>query len=80
MIPDSSPPLTLQIDDIVVGQGTPVSSGDFLIMNYVGVSYSNGLQFDASWDHLNVLLKEPLGSNCTLYSGTGLIICVREKR
>ena len=50
VIPDSSPPLTLQIDDIVVGQGTPVSSGDFLIMNYVGVSYSNGLQFDASWD------------------------------
>ena len=50
VIPDSSPPLTLQIDDIGVGQGTPVSSGDFLIMNYVGVSYSNGLQFDASWD------------------------------
>ncbi len=50
VIPDSSPPLTLQIDDVVVGQGPLVSSGDLLIMDYVGVSYSNGLQFDASWD------------------------------
>ena len=49
-IPDSPPPSTLQIDDIVVGQGPIVSSGDFLLMDYVGVSYSTGLQFDASWD------------------------------
>jgi len=50
VIPDSPPPSTLQIDDIVIGQGPQVLSGDFLIMDYVGVSYSTGLQFDASWD------------------------------
>ena len=49
-IPPSSPPTELVIEDLVVGSGSPVGVGDFLIMDYVGVSYSTGLQFDASWD------------------------------
>ena len=49
-IPLSSPPIELLIEDLVVGSGSPVGVGDFLIMDYVGVSYSTGLQFDASWD------------------------------
>ena len=49
-IPPSSPPTELLIEDLVVGSGSPVDVGDFLIMDYVGVSYSTGLQFDASWD------------------------------
>ena len=49
-IPSSSPPTELLIEDLVVGSGSPVGVGDFLIMDYVGVSYSTGLQFDASWD------------------------------
>ena len=49
-IPPSSPPTELLIEDLVVGSGSPVGVGDFLIMDYVGVSYSTGLQFDASWD------------------------------
>tara|TARA_X000000368_G_scaffold61229_2_gene43181 strand:+ start:5871 stop:6806 length:936 start_codon:yes stop_codon:yes gene_type:complete len=49
-IPPSSPPSELIIEDLVVGTGSPVVAGDFLIMDYVGVSYSTGLQFDASWD------------------------------
>ena len=48
-IPEASPPLGLEIEDLVLGEGDPVTSGDFLIMDYVGVSYSTGLQFDASW-------------------------------
>ena len=50
VIPDSSPPSTLQIEDLIAGGGLIVGAGDFLIMDYVGVSYSTGLQFDASWD------------------------------
>ena len=49
-IPPSSPPTELLIEDLVVGSGSPGGVGDFLIMDYVGVSYSTGLQFDASWD------------------------------
>ena len=49
-IPPSSPPTELLIEDLVVGSGSPVGVGDFLVMDYVGVSYSTGLQFDASWD------------------------------
>ena len=48
--PTGDPPKELLIEDIVEGSGDPVGSGDFLIMQYVGVSYSTGLQFDASWD------------------------------
>ena len=50
IIPPSPPPTELIIEDLVVGSGSPVDVGDFLIMDYVGVSYSTGLQFDASWD------------------------------
>jgi len=49
-IPPSFPPTELLIEDLVVGSGSPVNAGDFLVMDYVGVSYSTGLQFDASWD------------------------------
>ncbi|MBC84658.1 MAG: peptidylprolyl isomerase [Acidimicrobiaceae bacterium] len=49
-MPDSSPTSVLEIEDIVIGDGPEVATGDYLIMDYVGVSYSTGLQFDASWD------------------------------
>ena len=44
------PPTDLEIEDIVEGTGARAGSGDFLVMQYVGVSCSTGLQFDASWD------------------------------
>tara|TARA_Y100001970_G_C14058312_1_gene762780 strand:+ start:56 stop:1003 length:948 start_codon:yes stop_codon:yes gene_type:complete len=49
-VPTGEPPIELLTEDIVEGSGDPVGTGDFLIMQYVGVSYSTGLQFDASWD------------------------------
>ena len=49
-IPTSSPPTELVVEDLVVGGGSSVDAGDFLVMDYVGVSYSTGIQFDASWD------------------------------
>jgi peptidylprolyl isomerase len=50
VIPSTPPPSDLEIEDLVTGSGDLVNPGDFLIMDYVGVSYSTGLQFDASWD------------------------------
>lgn len=49
-VPDGDAPTDLTIDDVVVGDGDVAEAGDTLIMAYVGVSYSTGLQFDASWD------------------------------
>jgi peptidylprolyl isomerase len=48
--PKGDPPEELVIRDIVKGKGPKAKAGDTLTMQYVGVSWSNGQQFDASWD------------------------------
>jgi len=48
--PKGDPPSRLVIKDVVKGKGRPAKPGDKLTMQYVGVSWSTGEQFDASWD------------------------------
>jgi peptidylprolyl isomerase len=48
--PTGAPPRRLVIEDIVKGKGRPSRKGDTLTVQYVGVSFSTGAQFDASWD------------------------------
>jgi peptidylprolyl isomerase len=48
--PQGDPPSRLVIKDVVKGKGRPAKPGDKLTMQYVGVSWSTGEQFDASWD------------------------------
>lgn len=48
-IPDSPAPTELLIEDITVGDGEEAVAGDFVEVHYVGVSYSNGREFDSSW-------------------------------
>jgi peptidylprolyl isomerase len=48
--PTGSPPRRLVVEDIVKGKGRPAKKGDTLTVNYVGVTFSTGSQFDASWD------------------------------
>ena len=48
--PTGSPPRRLVIEDIVKGKGAPAKKGDTVIVNYVGENFSNGEEFDASWD------------------------------
>ena len=48
--PQGSPPAELQKRDVVRGKGAKARKGDRLAMQYVGVSWSTGRQFDASWD------------------------------
>jgi peptidylprolyl isomerase len=50
VMPEGDPPSTLVVRDIVKGKGPKAKPGDQLTMNYVGVGWSNGQQFDASWD------------------------------
>ncbi|MCY7366508.1 MAG: FKBP-type peptidyl-prolyl cis-trans isomerase [Frankiaceae bacterium] len=49
-VPSDPPPATLEVSDIVVGDGELACSGDAVEMQYVGVLYADGTQFDASWD------------------------------
>jgi peptidylprolyl isomerase len=49
-VPKTPPPAALQVSDIVVGDGDLACSGQNVEMQYVGVTYANGKQFDASWD------------------------------
>jgi peptidylprolyl isomerase len=48
--PTGDPPTKLYSRDIVKGTGKKAKPGDSVTVNYVGSSYSNGEQFDASWD------------------------------
>ena len=50
VIPDGQPPADLQIEDLEVGSGPEATAGSDVDVHYVGVSWSNGRQFDASWD------------------------------
>ena len=49
-IPQDLPPSSLVIDDEIVGSGDEATSGRNVSVHYVGVAWSTGKQFDASWD------------------------------
>lgn len=40
----------LKVTTIVAGTGTPLVAGDTITVNYVGVYYATGEEFDSSWD------------------------------
>ncbi len=48
--PEGQPPSELKVKDIVKGKGKRARNGDDVTVQYVGVSFSTGAQFDASWD------------------------------
>lgn len=49
-IPDTAPPTELVIEDLDVGDGAEAVAGQRVSVHYVGVAWSTGQQFDASWD------------------------------
>ena len=50
-VPSDQPPsYQLELDDIEVGDGDEAIAGKTVEVHYVGVSWSTGKQFDASWD------------------------------
>lgn len=48
--PDHEAPSELVIEDIVVGDGPEAKPGDTVSTHYVGVAFSSGEEFDASWN------------------------------
>ncbi|MCU1370497.1 MAG: FKBP-type peptidyl-prolyl cis-trans isomerase [Ilumatobacteraceae bacterium] len=49
VIPNEAPPTELVLEDLVVGDGPEAGPGPVEV-HYVGVAWSTGQQFDASWD------------------------------
>jgi peptidylprolyl isomerase len=49
-VPSDPPSYQLELEDIETGDGDEAKPGKVVEVHYVGVSYKNGQQFDASWD------------------------------
>jgi peptidylprolyl isomerase len=48
--PEGPPPTELEITDVLAGEGDEVAAGHTAVVHYVGVAYSSGEEFDASWN------------------------------
>jgi peptidylprolyl isomerase len=64
--PQGNPPGTMQVRDVVQGTGKSAESGDTLSVQYVGVSWSTGQQFDSSWDRGKQPFKFKLGAGMVI--------------
>jgi peptidylprolyl isomerase len=53
--PGGEPPADLEIKDIWEGDGDVAEAGDIVKVHYVGVAFSTGEEFDASWNRGNPL-------------------------
>ena len=49
-VPPCTPPTGLESTDLIVGTGPAVTTSDTVSVQYVGVAWSTGKQFDASWN------------------------------
>lgn len=64
-VPPGPPPQRLVEEELIEGTGTIAKAGDEVTVNYVGVDFETGEQFDASWDH---------GEPFTFELGAGMVI------
>ena len=47
--PTGAPPKQLEVKDLVEGSGEEAAAGDKVTVDYVGVNYKSGKEFDSSW-------------------------------
>lgn len=47
---EGPPPAELEVTDIKIGEGAQAGHGSTVDVHYVGVAFSNGEEFDASWN------------------------------
>jgi len=76
-VPEGEPPTELKTKDIVEGEGEAAEAGDTLTMQYVGVSYETGEQFDASWDSGQPFIFE-LGAGMVIEGWDEGLVGMRE--
>jgi peptidylprolyl isomerase len=48
--PEGPPPSELEVTDVLAGDGDEAAPGRTAVVHYVGVAYSSGEEFDASWN------------------------------
>ncbi|MEU9210397.1 FKBP-type peptidyl-prolyl cis-trans isomerase [Streptomyces sp. NPDC048415] len=58
--PGGEPPADLEIKDIWEGDGAEAVAGQTVTVHYVGVAFSTGEEFDASWNR-GQAFRFPLG-------------------
>ena len=58
--PGGEPPAELVITDVIVGDGDEATTGKTAVVHYVGVAFSTGEEFDASYNRGDTL-DFPLG-------------------
>ena len=49
-VPEGAPPSDLVIEDLVEGDGPEAKAGMQVTVDYAGVDWSDGFEFDASWN------------------------------
>ncbi len=54
-VPEGDAPTELVVEDVVVGDGAEAGAGVQANVDYVGVSWSTGAEFDASWNRGDTL-------------------------
>jgi len=64
-VSDGAPPAELVVEDLIEGTGPAAESGQEVSVQYVGVDYKTGKEFDASWDR---------GQPFTFQLGAGMVI------
>lgn len=64
-VPQGAPPKELVTEDLEEGSGPAAKAGDEVSVNYVGVNYKSGSEFDASWSR---------GEPFTFALGSGMVI------
>ncbi|MEA2448296.1 MAG: hypothetical protein QOG63_228 [Thermoleophilaceae bacterium] len=64
--PKGPPPTGLQTRDVVQGNGKTAGSGDKLTVQYVGVSWSTGQEFDSSWSRGKQPFQFQLGAGMVI--------------
>jgi peptidylprolyl isomerase len=64
-VPKGKPPNSLVVKDLEKGTGAAARAGEVVTVNYVGVNYKTGKQFDASWDR-GEPIAFPLGENVVI--------------
>jgi peptidylprolyl isomerase len=60
-VPKGPAPSKLVTKDLVVGTGQTAKAGDTVVVNYVGVLYKTGKEFDSSWSR-NTPFTTPLSA------------------
>lgn len=75
--PGGSAPLSLEITDLIEGDGDAAAPGDLLVMHYVGVLHADGSEFDSSWDR-GQTFSFPLGQGRVIQGWDEGIVGMQE--